>query len=333
MRFLHRSSTNGRILWRTPSAFSTPGEVPHALFIGLRPGSAFFMALLSLSVGCGSSSLKGRPRHRRNRHRRNRHRRNRHRRNRHGTGTGGSLPTAGNPNGSCSAGVPSNGQPADVSNPTTVIGTGTAASCTFSALKTAVGQGGIITFDCGSAAVTIAVTATMNLPTTKDTVIDGGNKITLDGGHAVQILSFNSANFQATETRRDAAAHRARQRQDDAHPGDPDGARPPCSQGYDDGQGGALYMRDGNLTVIDCDLHRQPGGAARPRHRRRRDLHRGQQARRGDRGQHLHQQQRRQRRRGRRRCSPSSTSTTACSGTTPRPGTTPTTTTPACAPS
>jgi hypothetical protein len=26
----------------------------------------------------------------------------------------------------------------------------------------------------------------------------------------------------------------------------------PCSQGWDDGQGGALYMRDGNLTVIDC---------------------------------------------------------------------------------
>ena len=25
-----------------------------------------------------------------------------------------------------------------------------------------------------------------------------------------------------------------------------------CSQGYDDGEGGALYMRDGNLTVIDC---------------------------------------------------------------------------------
>ena len=25
----------------------------------------------------------------------------------------------------------------------------------------------------------------------------------------------------------------------------------PCSQGYNDGEGGALYMRDGNLTVID----------------------------------------------------------------------------------
>ena len=82
-----------------------------------------------------------------------------------------------------------------------MVGTGTAASCTFSALNTAVGKGGVITFNCGSDPATIAITATMNLPTTKDTVIDGGNKITLDGGHAVQILNFNSANFQATENR------------------------------------------------------------------------------------------------------------------------------------
>ena len=33
---------------------------------------------------------------------------------------------------------------------------------------------------------------------------------------------------------------------------DPDRAGTACSQGYDDGQGGAIYMRDGNLTVIDC---------------------------------------------------------------------------------
>src|SRR5205823_9926173 len=25
-----------------------------------------------------------------------------------------------------------------------------------------------------------------------------------------------------------------------------------CSQGWDDGEGGALYMQDGNLTVVDC---------------------------------------------------------------------------------
>ncbi|HLK91933.1 MAG TPA: hypothetical protein VKZ18_18720 [Polyangia bacterium] len=112
----------------------------------------------------------------------------------------GSMTTAGNPNGSCSAGVPSNGQPADVSN-ATVIGKGTPDSCTFSALSAAVAAGGAITFDCGGAPTTIAITTTMNLPTSKDTVIDGGNKVTLDGGHAVQILNYTSANFQALETR------------------------------------------------------------------------------------------------------------------------------------
>jgi hypothetical protein len=168
------------------------------------------------------------------------------------TGTGGSLPgTAGNPTGSCSAGVPASGQPADVSNPT-VIGTGTAASCTFSALTAAVGKGGVITFNCGSDPATLAITATMNLPTTKDTVIDGGNKITLDGGHAVQILNFNSANFQATETRltlQHISLVNGKTTPTDMIPAAPQAA---CSQGYDDGQGGALFMRDGNLTVIDA---------------------------------------------------------------------------------
>src|SRR5215510_14448822 len=74
------------------------------------------------------------------------------------TGTGG----ASNPNGSCRAGVPARGQPTDTSNPTAVIGTGTAASCTFGALQAAATAGGVITFDCGGGPVTIPVTATLN---------------------------------------------------------------------------------------------------------------------------------------------------------------------------
>jgi len=167
------------------------------------------------------------------------------------TGSGGGAGQAGNPNGSCKAGVPASGQPANVSNPT-VIGTGTAASCTFAALNTAVSQGGVITFNCGSSPVTIAITATMNLPTTKNTVIDGGNKITLDGGHAVQILNFNSANFQANNnglTLQHLTLVNGKTNPTDMIPAAPQAA---CSQGYDDGQGGALYMRDGNLLVVDC---------------------------------------------------------------------------------
>ncbi len=162
----------------------------------------------------------------------------------------GSTPVNGNPDGHCAAGVPAAGIPADVSAPDSVVGTGTPASCTFAALDTAVKKGGVITFDCGSSPVTIAVTATLHLPITKDTVIDGGNKVTLDGGGAVQILRFDSPNFQALETRV-TVQHIAFKRGAIAGSMPIPTAPPPCSQGFNAGDGGAIYMRDGNLTVID----------------------------------------------------------------------------------
>jgi hypothetical protein len=169
-----------------------------------------------------------------------------------GSGAAGSGATlqAGNPDGSCSAGVPTLGKPADVSSPTTIVGTGTAASCTFSLLDAAVMQGGVITFNCGSDPVAIAITATMNLPTTKNTVIDGGGKITLDGKSAVQILRFDSANFRATDfglTLQHITLTNGKTTPTEVIPTAP----APCSQGFDDGEGGALYVRDGALTIID----------------------------------------------------------------------------------
>lgn len=166
------------------------------------------------------------------------------------SGGGGGI-TAGNPDGACSSSLPARAKLVDTTTPTTVVGTGTAGSCSFSALNAAVTKGGIITFDCGPSPVTVAVTATLKLPTNKDTVLDGGNKVTLDGGGAVQILSFNSANFQATES--SVTLQRLTLQNAKATPTEviPD-APAPCSQGYNDGEGGALYMRDGNLNVIDC---------------------------------------------------------------------------------
>ncbi|MBX7081525.1 MAG: hypothetical protein K1X88_20155 [Nannocystaceae bacterium] len=168
------------------------------------------------------------------------------------TDTGGGGPwDAGNPDGSCSEGVPSLGQAVDTSSPTTVVGDGTAPSCTHDALAAAVAQGGIITFDCGDAPVTIAITATLSLRTDVDTVIDGGQTVTLDGQHQVRVLQYDSPNFMATATR--VTLQHLRIVGGKATPTStiPE-APPPCSQGYDDGQGGALYMRDGNLSVIDC---------------------------------------------------------------------------------
>lgn len=136
------------------------------------------------------------------------------------------------------------------SKPTTVVGAGTAASCTFSALNAALSAGGVITFDCGMAQATILVTATIKLPTNKNTVIDGGNRIVLDGGGAVQILRFESPDFRANDnglTLQHITLSNGKTTPTEVIPTAP----APCSQGFNDGQGGALFMRDGALTVID----------------------------------------------------------------------------------
>lgn len=67
-----------------------------------------------------------------------------------------------------------------------VVGTGTPPSCTASALRTAAGRGGYVTFNCGSGQVTISVT--QEIRTTGTTVIDGGGKVTLRGGGHNRIL-------------------------------------------------------------------------------------------------------------------------------------------------
>jgi hypothetical protein len=131
------------------------------------------------------------------------------------------------------------------------VGTGSAGSCTFAALNTAVAKGGIITFDCGGGAVTIPLYGTLNVPTSKDTVIDGGQRITLDGQNLYRILSFDSPGWQTNEHRltlQHLALENAKTAPVEAIPTAP----APCSQGFNDGQGGGVYMRDGNLTVIDC---------------------------------------------------------------------------------
>src|SRR5262245_23512801 len=91
-------------------------------------------------------------------------------------------PPAGYPDGH--APIPAEGQAEDVSNPTTVIGTGTPASCTGDAFVSAVAKGGVITFDCGPDPVTIVLSSTAKVFNDKGTklVIDGGNKVTLSGG-------------------------------------------------------------------------------------------------------------------------------------------------------
>jgi hypothetical protein len=177
------------------------------------------------------------------------------------------LPAAGNPDGTCtSIPLPAEAQPVDTSHPTTVVGTGTPESCTFAALASAVSAGGIITFDCGPGLVTIPVTATLTPPTSNayahdapiSTVIDGMNKITLDGGKAVRIMSWiHSGSWRLnndTLTLQHIRLINGKTTPTQAIPACPASgsiSNTQCSQGYDDGEGGALYMQDGLLRVID----------------------------------------------------------------------------------
>ncbi len=138
----------------------------------------------------------------------------------------------------------------DTTTPTTVVGTGTAASCTEALLSAAIATGGVITFKCGSAPATIRVTATLELPTDKDTTIDGGGLVTLDGGGAVRILDWNSANYRADDhvlTLQHLTLTHGKASGTKSYPTEP----APCSQGFYDGAGGAVHMRDGVLHAID----------------------------------------------------------------------------------
>jgi hypothetical protein len=180
---------------------------------------------------------------------------------------GGAFPPAGNQSGSCSSITPpAETKLVDTSTSTNVVGMGTPASCDFGALAAAVTKGGIITFDCGPDPVTIPLSATLLPPTSNayanqpalTIVIDGGNKVTLDGQGAVRLIEWvHTGSWQKNQDT--LTLQRIRLINGKTTPTLAIPACPPaggvsnatCSTGYDDGQGGAVFMQDGNLRVID----------------------------------------------------------------------------------
>lgn len=126
---------------------------------------------------------------------------------------------------------------ADIASTTSVVGNGTAASCTAGALQTAANGGGVITFSCGADPVTIAVTS--QIVFTKETVLDGGGLVTLSGGGVSRILYLDSGYDQTTPR---LTVQRLTFR---------DGNSPVGSDDTASG-GGAIYRDGGSLTVIDC---------------------------------------------------------------------------------
>jgi hypothetical protein len=129
--------------------------------------------------------------------------------------------------------------PADFSVPTTVVGGGSTAGCTEAALRAAVAGGGIVTFNCGVNPVVLTVTS--EVPVTRDTVIDGGGKVTLSGGGSSRILHIKSVWNVATPL---LTVQNLKFM---------DGFTSDVTNTKDTTQGGAAIFQDGgSLTVINC---------------------------------------------------------------------------------
>jgi len=132
--------------------------------------------------------------------------------------------------------------------PTTVIGTGTPASCTSRAVVRAVARGGTITFDCGPAPVTIAMKRTAKVVNTSPRVVlDGGGLVTLSGQGRRRILYLNTcdrAQVWTTSHCNDQAEPRLVVRRMGFVRGNSTGER------TDGGGGGAIFVRGGRLRIV-----------------------------------------------------------------------------------
>ena len=132
---------------------------------------------------------------------------------------------------------------------TNVVGDGTPASCTESAFEAAIAAGGVVTFNCGPSPYKLVLSSTKSI--TQDTVIDGGNLVTLDGGGQVRQLLLNNNNFDATTPTLTlqnitlANGHGT----DNAGTGAPTG-------------GGAVYRYGGTLNVINSQFINNIGPAS-----------------------------------------------------------------------
>jgi hypothetical protein len=158
------------------------------------------------------------------------------------------LPVAGNPNGT--AFVPPAARAVDTSQPTTIIGTGSAASCTAQAVVDAVAAGGTITFDCGPDPVTIPMTQTARVfnNAIPDVVIDGGELVTLSGMGERRVLYMNTCDQSLvwTTPRCDNQDHPRLVLQNLTFI---DGNS--TGETIDGGGGGAVFVRGGRVRVVN----------------------------------------------------------------------------------
>jgi hypothetical protein len=144
--------------------------------------------------------------------------------------------------------VPAAGRAADTSRPDRVVGRGTPASCTSAALAAAVGKGGVVVFDCGPAPVTIRLTRTLKVRNAnRETVLDGGHRVTLSGGGRHRILYQNTcdqAQGWTTSHCQDQDSPRLTVQNLTFADGDATG------ETGEGGGGGAIFVRGGRLKIV-----------------------------------------------------------------------------------
>lgn len=78
-----------------------------------------------------------------------------------------------------------------------VVGNGTPGSCTRNAIAAEMEGGGTVTFNCGPDPVTIPITETLTFQSW-NTVLDGGNLVTLEGVQGVRMIYFRTWGFDAS---------------------------------------------------------------------------------------------------------------------------------------
>ncbi len=158
------------------------------------------------------------------------------------------LPKPGNSSGRAT--IPSAAKPINTGKPDRTVGTGTPASCTSAAVVKAVAAGGIVTFDCGPAPVTITMTATAKVKNAHTTlVLDGGNKVTLSGGGKRRILYMNTcdkAQGWTTSHCQDQDTPRMTVQNIAFTGGNSTG------DDTEGGGGGAIFVRGGHLKVVNA---------------------------------------------------------------------------------
>ena len=142
------------------------------------------------------------------------------------------------------------GRPVDTSNPTRVVGRGTAASCTSDAVVAAVRAGGIIRFSCGRRPVTIRMSATAKVMNTSPRVVlDGGGLVTLSGEGHRRILYMDTcdpAQVWTTSHCQDQASPELVVQNLRFADGNSTG------ETFDGGGGGAIFDRGGRLRIVNA---------------------------------------------------------------------------------